>query len=858
VTIEKFLAKFADVGKLTNASDLPLARQEFKNSIALYQQASEWIRTKRAANAVRLFNLPGSLGVKSGEVYTAGLTDEAKFRAKLDEYALLLDGARLITGFDNQPIDTFNGKPFFDGLVNLRSILPSFRKNKIRQGDVTQSFATLGGIYPGNTAAQTEDWLLQLTQECPINPYELGLFVPPHLSITSPAGNAVSEGYQPQDALLALGYSWSYYDDDGFGLFRVNPLTGDFCKLNSQPIGPGNGYIQDLWVSESSIYLRSTDWSTWPEQSYLSELNSTDGTLVRIIPLNNNLPDGYIYSVLNGKSDFVIIFQSYSNWMYHIFKMNKKTLATQEIDFGANALNYVDYGTWTLDPSGESLWLAGGNNYHSGNNCFKFRISDGSLLQTFALTQYPYWTRVVAGKNGLIALKQGIWPAMSLVSISSTTGEETVLAADLFPGRNYDWNSGLTLDSTGENVFLRSLDMNWNDQRLYLFSGTNGQLLQSYPIGTPGKDLYALITAPTPGAVMVANRTGDVSEPITASFSLSGTALNGSDFNFPAGTVSFLPGNTEQPLPLSLVNDSVLELNETVSITGTTNPDSESAIQAFTMTILNDDGSGVGIIATDSTGKESRMDPDLSGSAFAVYDPIRFEVRRVGSTASAVSVKVSRDALLSTAAPDDYEIRGFDADGESVRIPAGNSSAEIVVSPKFDLNYPEGTESLTLKIIPDPAYTVITGSSYTTGYIADSTPYERWAYLMGIPVANQSPALDADKDGMTNLMEMALGRNPILADSQNTTKAATDSDGYMTFTYQRRSGGVTNQDGSYTHQGITYRPQAASSLNSTSWISTSIEVRTVTDAGNGMEEVVVRDALSKSQPRRFMRLAVSL
>ena len=68
VTIEKFLARFSEAGNLANPSDLPLARQEFKNSITLYKQASEWIRTKREANAIRLFNLPGSFGIQSGEV----------------------------------------------------------------------------------------------------------------------------------------------------------------------------------------------------------------------------------------------------------------------------------------------------------------------------------------------------------------------------------------------------------------------------------------------------------------------------------------------------------------------------------------------------------------------------------------------------------------------------------------------------------------------------------------------------------------------------------------------------------------------------------------------------------------------
>ena len=185
VTIEKFLAKFPDAAKLATPSDLPLARQEFKNSISLYKQASEWVRTKRTFNAVRLFNLPGSFGVNPGEVYTAGLADEAAFRTKLDEYSLLLDGSKLITGFDNKDIDTLNAKPFFDGLVNIRSILPSFRKNKIRQGEVTDSFAKAGGVYPGNTIARTESLLLQGTRNSPADPFAFGLFVPPSISVAT-------------------------------------------------------------------------------------------------------------------------------------------------------------------------------------------------------------------------------------------------------------------------------------------------------------------------------------------------------------------------------------------------------------------------------------------------------------------------------------------------------------------------------------------------------------------------------------------------------------------------------------------------------------------------------------------------
>jgi hypothetical protein len=426
---------------------------------------------------------------------------------------------------------------------------------------------------------------------------------------------------------------------------------------------------------------------------------------------------------------------------------------------------------------------------------------------------------------------------------------------DLLSGRQYEWGSKLILDSSGENVLLRSVDWSWNNQMLHLFSGSNGQLLHSYPIGQPGKDLYARATTPIAGTVAYANRTGDVSEPISVSFYLNGTGYEGLDYTFPTTPLTFQPGNRQQPIPFGLVNDNVVEFDETVVLTGTPNPESDSTIQPFTLTILDDDGSGVGIVATDNTGKEGRMNPDPFGFRFGVYDPIRFEVRRTGSTASAISVKVSRDALLSSASPDDYEITGFDVDGQSVRIPAGSSSAEIVISPKYDISYPEGTESVTLKISPDSAYTLMEYSS-ATGSIVDSSPYEWWSYQMGVLVSNQSPIVDTDKDGMANLLEMALGRDPNLPDSPNAIKEGVDSEGYLTLAYKRWTGGAASGDGSYTQYGVTYRPQASSSLELANWSSSSIQVRSITDTGDGMEEVVVRDTQSKGLPRRFLRLQV--
>ena len=856
VTIEKFLAKFPDAAKLATPSDLPLARQEFKNSITLYKQASEWVRTKRALNTVRLFNLPGSFGVNSGEVYTAGLADEVNFRAKLDEYALLLDGSRLLTGFDNQPIDTLNAKPFFDGLVNLRSILPSFRKNKIRQGEVTDTFAKAGGIYPANTIARTESWLLGETMTWPADPYSFGLFVPPHLSITTPTGNSLIEGYQPQDAFLALGYSGEFWLNAGLGLFWINPQTGGFSILNSQPIIP-DSYPQQVWVSGSSIYILTHDYSTGTERKTLHELSQNDGHLIRTIALSDIITFSNNYQFIEGGSDFLVILTSNIDRNLHIYRLNKSTLALQEVNLGITRLSHFSWNSATLDQSKECIWLAGGNENTSGTCYFKFRISDGELLQTIPNVNLSGLHSVVAGKNGIIAVEVN-WPTCSLNSISYATGIESVLNPDLFSGRPImSYISKLKLDSSGDNVFLSSVDWNWQNPILHKFSILNGQTLANYAIGQAGKFSYFWMIAPTSGSNTFCFRTGDVSEPISVSFSLKGTASNALDYTFPTTSFTFQQGNSQQPIPFGLVNDNVVEFDENVVLTGTPNPESDSTVQPFTLTILDDDGSGIGIFATDNQGKEGRMNPDPFGFRIGVYDPLRFEVRRTGSTASAISVKVSRDALLSSASTHDYEITGFDVDGQSVRIPAGSSSAEILVSPKYDINYPEGTESLTLKISPVPAYTLMEYSS-ATGSIADSSPYEWWSYQMGVLISNQSPSLDADKDGLPNLLEMALGRDPNLPDSPDAIKQGIDSEGFLTLTYKRWTGGTTSGDGSYAQYGVTYRPQASSTLELADWSSSSIQVVSITDTGDGMEEVVVRDTQSKSQPRRFMRISVTL
>jgi len=830
VTIERFLAKFADAGKIANPSDLPLARQEFKNSISLYKEASEWIRTKRVLNAVRLFNLPGSFGVNPGEVYTAGLADEAAFRAKLDEYALLLDGSGLLSGLDNKPIETLNAKPFFDGLVNLRSILPSFRKNKIRQGEVPDSFAKAGGVYPGNTIARTEALLLKQTMDRASDPYAIGLFVRPGITISGPS--SAQESYKPAGTLVGWGYNW-------MGQLSVPPdLTGVTA------IALGSNHALAL-KNDGTVVGWGSNWN--------GETTIPPGlTGVTAIAAGSN-------SSLALKNDGTVVGWG-SNWNGETTIPQGLTGVTA-IAAGNNfSLALKNDGTvvgWGSNWNGElniPLGLTGVTAITAGSNFSLALKNDGTVVgwgyNWMGQLSVP---RDLTGVTAMAASKS--WMSNFFLALKN---DGTVV------GWGNSWNgelnippglTGVTAITAGSNFSLALK----NDGTVVGWGyGGNGEL--NIPPGLTG------VTAITAGSnfslalksdgMLILNRSGDVSEEIPLTLTPGGTGSYLWDYRIRPSCL--LPSGLSQvPLPLSLVNDTVPEFDETIIINGTPSQDSEATFQPFTLLVLDDDGVGVYLIATDNQGKEGRMNPDPFGFRFGVYDPIRFEVRRTGSTASAISVKFSRDALLSSASSDDYEIAGFDVDGQSVRIPAGSSSAEIIVNPKYDISYPEGTESVTLKITPDAGYTLMEYVS-ATGSIVDSSPYEWWSYQMGVLISNQSPSLDTDMDGMANLLEMALGRDPNLPDSPDAIREGVDSEGYLTLTYKRWTGGTTSGDGSYTQYGVTYRPQASSTLELANWSSTYIQVRSITDTGDGMEEVVVRDTQSKSQPRRFMRVSVTL
>jgi hypothetical protein len=108
---------------------------------------------------------------------------------------------------------------------------------------------------------------------------------------------------------------------------------------------------------------------------------------------------------------------------------------------------------------------------------------------------------------------------------------------------------------------------------------------------------------------------------------------------------------------------------------------------------------------------------------------------------------------------------------------------------------------------------------------------------------------DVDGDGITTLMEFALGLDPNLHDAPSVlpTGGMVDVTGedYMALGFRRLKPG----------SDVIYRAMVSPDLNT--WTEDTTEFGSPVDNGDGTETVIMRDLLkSKDAIRRFMRLEV--
>jgi hypothetical protein len=152
-----------------------------------------------------------------------------------------------------------------------------------------------------------------------------------------------------------------------------------------------------------------------------------------------------------------------------------------------------------------------------------------------------------------------------------------------------------------------------------------------------------------------------------------------------------------------------------------------------------------------------------------------FTITRTGSTTTSllVTFAISGTALNGTS---------YTLIPTSVTLPVGSASATVTVSPSPN-NIAEGDRSIVLSLSPSSSYSV--GSPTSATVILHDKPADNWRFVTFGSAANDPAAQDEadwDKDGVTNLMEFALGLNPLSAKTSSQPTASVIED-YLTLSF---------------------------------------------------------------------------
>lgn len=184
-------------------------------------------------------------------------------------------------------------------------------------------------------------------------------------------------------------------------------------------------------------------------------------------------------------------------------------------------------------------------------------------------------------------------------------------------------------------------------------------------------------------------RGGDLSQPLTVSYAVSGTALSGSDFVPLSGSVRFPAGQNTVYVSVSPLDDTVPEASETVIVTlspGVSYSLTGGTTHTAAVTILSNDlvagAPTVSIAATDATASEANRDP----GSFTV-------TRANGDLTRPLSVWLQFGQ--GTVSAEDVE-----PISRRVDFAANQTSAVIAVRP-IDDSVVENRETLTLMIDPN-------------------------------------------------------------------------------------------------------------------------------------------------------------
>ena len=243
---------------------------------------------------------------------------------------------------------------------------------------------------------------------------------------------------------------------------------------------------------------------------------------------------------------------------------------------------------------------------------------------------------------------------------------------------------------------------------------TDGQIEEALVEFTSGTVPTVTLTATSPNAsdtgpvdgTFTVTRTGATSSALTVTYSIAGTAVNGTDYSTLTGSVVIAAGQSSANITVVPIDDGVAKNTETVILALTDGAYGMGGPFSGMVSIANHDTTTLTVTA---------LDPVISETG-GVPGTFQFNISAAAAMNITVNYNVSGTAIDSGPDPDyTPTLLG------SVVIPAGQTSATVSITPAQN-GAVEGSETTILTATSGTSYTVGSPASATVTITNSNTP----------------------------------------------------------------------------------------------------------------------------------------
>jgi hypothetical protein len=378
-------------------------------------------------------------------------------------------------------------------------------------------------------------------------------------------------------------------------------LTGETYGDLAGKISGGYGY--DAWVAKYD----STGKQVWAKQFGTSAWDESNGIATDI--------SGNVYLTGSTSGDLAGTNAGGQDPWLAKYDSTGKQLWTKQ--FGSSSYDYSNgiatdssgnvyltgsFGTTKYDSSGEQLWNKQSYDYDSkittdnSGNLYKAKASWGNYgydEQNIEITKYDsdgnkLWSKTFGSysadyPNGIAtdsagnvyltgktdgnieSTNAGSWDAW--VAKYDSSGNQ--LWTKQFGTSYYESSEGIAIDSSGNIYFTGKTYGTPENSDFSSWNAWVTKLSSSLPtIALTATDAKAAETisgqTSNPGKLTV-TRTGDLTNSLTVGYKVSGSATKGTDYKLPS-TITFAAGVSSVKLPVSILDDVLVEGTETATV----------------------------------------------------------------------------------------------------------------------------------------------------------------------------------------------------------------------------------------------------------------------------------------------------